>query len=555
MLLLFSFALFAMHLQFCIVCLKYADEHKYLELHPAHRNQQKVDHISQKTGDCYRPVQSVHHAEKIRTVAAEQTSELNMDTTNGTPAPTTMQAIVDDPIYQQLQNVCLSQGPSGVRDPDCTICLVPFGDEECLLLHECCGMSFHAECLLEWLTEKCSCPWCRGCLKDSHAETEDVPAIAFIHIHDPEFRAFITQLEQEIDRIYWNNEGEVNAMLEAELREMLSSLYQGEEQRLSLEGVLTMFAIRLDIMETSDLGTLIRMGLDPNGYDALAATVRALNAVLGYTAGDYEDPLSIGATTLDEFDVSGIGIEEHENLPSVVAETTARRENRELHIEEYEHGHSVLTHTLTERDISELAIEDSTSNDEGIVEPPAPTHQVAVPILRPPNRLDVQVDHQYEILLRTSGPIQHDTDNVEEFEDQWWNYWNAYRALSVISSYKQPGYDHHFEYRYAIAAARASYTGAIVQARHRLREVLYEIEYVRSTIPTQGPIEEGSDEVTANVNRMTEEAQARYRGQANSAAAAFRTRAAEARGVLDSARSNAPDGHLWPEDPPCPLDY
>jgi len=96
--------------------------------------------------------------------ARSDSEAASMNTTSMTPS-TTMQDVIDNPIYQRLQNVTLAKGTSVTREPDCPICLIAFEDVDYLLMDKTFGMSFHAECLLGWLTKKSSCPWCRQCFK------------------------------------------------------------------------------------------------------------------------------------------------------------------------------------------------------------------------------------------------------------------------------------------------------------------------------------------------------------------------------------------------------
>ena len=86
----------------------------------------------------------------------------------------TMQAILQNPVYRSLEDMIPSVGPGNARDPDCSICYTPFEAQDILLRHSRCGASWHADCVLSWLTDNISCPWCRSELRQgSDVATDD----------------------------------------------------------------------------------------------------------------------------------------------------------------------------------------------------------------------------------------------------------------------------------------------------------------------------------------------------------------------------------------------
>lgn len=158
--------------------------------------------------------------------------------------------IVGNPIYQQLQNVTLTKGTSATREPHCPICLIEFEDEDHLLMDETCGMSFHADCLLEWLTQKSSCPRCRQCLRAHNNAVTQLPNEAtsavsratrgmMHHLENPLFEEFIDHLNHDLreDTDIDNPEGDDWAVWADTLRLLFSCLGDAEHRYL-LEGLL-----------------------------------------------------------------------------------------------------------------------------------------------------------------------------------------------------------------------------------------------------------------------------------------------------------------------------
>jgi len=307
-----------------------------------------------------------------------------MDTATTTPPPATMQAIVEKTIYQQLQNVLLDKGPSAARDPDCSICILPIEESECILKHETCGNSFHAECLLEWLKGKCSCPMCRGCLK-THGEDHDRPLAEnddyierFVSgdlRRDLHFDAFAAQLNEELNAIFRNDEEHNREVREAEIQELLFSLYEDEEYRPFLQEMGPFLRTMLEIMSRSDALEAERHGFNVSELESLNMMVHALQVVLA-------------RPTIENID----------------------NEGRWEEITPQEHGDPFEVASV------EFGNEDSTTDgpeDDGVLVTAEDTQSS----LRIPNRLDIQSDHQYETLLRTSGLIEQDMNNAEESGD------------------------------------------------------------------------------------------------------------------------------------------
>ena len=85
-----------------------------------------------------------------------------------------MEAVLQNSVYRSVQDMIPDVGPSDARDPDCSICHIQFETEDVLLKHSQCKTSWHADCVLKWLTDNTSCPWCRAELRrSSNARTRD----------------------------------------------------------------------------------------------------------------------------------------------------------------------------------------------------------------------------------------------------------------------------------------------------------------------------------------------------------------------------------------------
>ncbi|KAK5958810.1 hypothetical protein OHC33_000653 [Knufia fluminis] len=449
-----------------------------------------------------------------------------MNTTTAAATNTTMQAIVSDPTFKQLKNIQLFKGPAAARDPDCTICILPFEDDEWLLKHEDCGQSFHADCLLQWLSEKCTCPWCRGCLKShDHAELEReleegevieedqvTEQFVFGHLGDPMFDNFLARLGQDLNQIS-TGDGDANRnAIEAQMRQLLYTYYENEDYRSFIGDMEPWLTMVLDIVQTRDETELESLGLLREDMVGLAPMVSALRTVLAREDHILQE-VNNGTDTVDA-------------LP-----------------EEEEEGND-----------NQIDIMSDTSDDQGNFGPPTSTHHQRSGFRRV-NRLDIQSDHQFEILLRTCAPIDLNINNVEEWEHRWRDYWIAYADLDVANTSARPGYNAQIGYRINILEARREYHSAMERAERMLRDASTRIEHIRSATPILGPVSDQPDRLNGDAQRVAEMARTTYRASANFAAAAFRTRASEARRALETARSNAADGELWPEDPPDPLNY
>ncbi|XP_037410175.1 RING-H2 finger protein ATL32-like [Triticum dicoccoides] len=57
-------------------------------------------------------------------------------------------------------------GASGVDPLECAVCLMEFGDDDCLRLLPACPHAFHPECIGLWLAKHVTCPLCRASVLD-----------------------------------------------------------------------------------------------------------------------------------------------------------------------------------------------------------------------------------------------------------------------------------------------------------------------------------------------------------------------------------------------------
>lgn len=246
-----------------------------------------------------------------------------------------MQDIVDNPIYQRLQNVTLVKDISATREPHCPVCLIAFEDEDHFLMDKTCGMGFHTGCLLEWLTKKSNCPWCRQCLKThNRAATQGLiesTNTMYHRLENTRFEEFIDYLNHELRDIYMSNADGDGEALWADILQLLFSCYGDEEQRYFLEGLtsflrlvvylndeggdddavlaeilqllfsghedeehqhfverrLTMRPLLTFVLEAGKARNVLELeliDLDSDELDALRQFVQALESILGYPA-------------------------------------------------------------------------------------------------------------------------------------------------------------------------------------------------------------------------------------------------------------------------------
>ncbi|KAK5945906.1 hypothetical protein PMZ80_000045 [Knufia obscura] len=495
-----------------------------------------------------------------------------------------MQDISDNEIFRQLQDVIPHTGPAAAREPSCPVCLMDFEDDEALLKHEKCGMSWHTDCLLTWLATNGSCPWCRADLikpiarfytslvlsstsdsnriteprpratnffTDSETEYDNVSSVVefrnFVH-HLLRTRRHIYRQVDHIDSFVWPEwpEGQVHvysfrqnrsglayrnvqsrprssedipllASADTSFQELLTRLAETEGNRRHLQALYSMLA---NIFSNPTDGSRIERHaadeegiFDPAFYDQLlrhcfdfvaeASFLRDLHHKLRCIL---DSPQNADPTNLD-----------HRSTPS---------------------DNGLSQQGVAHTDGSHLRPDDQ------------PSQELLIPLDESERRLFLSSELDSTALLRHVEPFRLARTNTASFNDQWNQYWDQYSVGT--------GNHHIDDYANNIVRQMNQYEDDLARGPS-MRYNINEIESMRLSMALLGRWQgyrrhiEGMERAIAEGNQLCMLIVANASSWRPSSV--FVSNCRWYRQRLEHARAQDPQGHLWPELPPNPLDF